>query len=58
MSEAIVRLFVLAGFLLMALHITTAWGRRNPEHYSWTGWLASLSFGIALVLHIIGMVSP
>ena len=58
MSDAVVQLFVIAGFLLMALHITTAWGRHNPERYSWTGWLASLSFGVAVVLHVIGMVSP
>lgn len=57
MSDAIVRLFVLAGFLLMALNLSVAWGRREPHRFAWTGYLSCLSFGVALVLHIVGMAT-
>lgn len=50
--DPIIQLFILLGFLFMALTFVT--GRR---HF-WFGGGAVLAFAIALILHIIGLVSP
>ena len=54
--DPVIQLFVLLGFLLMALTFITHDGRR--PHWWWFGGGAVLSFAVALVLHILGMVSP
>lgn len=50
--DPIIQLFVLLGFVFMALTFVV-----HKRHF-WFGGAAVLSFSIALVLHIIGMVSP
>jgi hypothetical protein len=51
MPDAFIRLFVLCGFLFMAITFL------KPNRW-WIPGLSVLAFSIALILHIIGMVSP